>query len=466
MSEYILNSYNSFIDNLGKDRNKFALLKRFIEMYTGFENFRNLVNLGVPLENIDEIFQEEIFNQVELYEFIKFISSTTRVEQEDAINNNSLKELWFNYIKAGTNFRAEMLELGNSHGKTIEFDNWRARNIERVAFELGVQARSIIHAPIAFELSDGCSVGCWFCGISASKFKGHFIGSENGLQEWRNILQNVKSILGEGMKTGFCYWATDPLDNPDYIQLIRIYKDIVGVIPQTTTAIPLKHIDVTEELLDMWEHSKDFPIRFSILNDKILQKVFDCFTPDELIGVEMVQQNNGSLIEAKSKSGKVFYSNSSKSVNLKNNSTIACVTGFIINIVTKTIKLVSPTISSIDNPNGYIIFEEVVYKDSSDFLEKLQSLIDNNMPSKIDVNKQVKFTEQATICKENNITYLKSPNVKINFTDSEEIINEISNLESTPLEIIINLVQKNVNPIKSVFIINKLWEMGLIDKIK
>ena len=47
---------------------------------------------------------------------------------------------------------------------------WRERQMNRCLSELGPDAaRAMIFTPIAVELSKGCSVGCWFCGLSSGK---------------------------------------------------------------------------------------------------------------------------------------------------------------------------------------------------------------------------------------------------------------------------------------------------------
>src|SRR5262249_14910421 len=90
------------------------------------------------------------------------------------------------------------------------FAAWPWGLIRRCANEIGAAAGGIIHAVLAFELSAGCTVGCWFCGVSAERFRGHVAYTPANSRRWRGILEAAQDVLGSAVQTGFCYWATDP----------------------------------------------------------------------------------------------------------------------------------------------------------------------------------------------------------------------------------------------------------------
>ncbi|MGF2684420.1 hypothetical protein ACQUFR_17170 [Acinetobacter johnsonii] len=53
------NSYSNFINSLDSDTRKmFTLTKRFLEIYTGNDQLRNIINMGIPLETIDNNFKD------------------------------------------------------------------------------------------------------------------------------------------------------------------------------------------------------------------------------------------------------------------------------------------------------------------------------------------------------------------------------------------------------------------------
>ena len=78
----------------------------------------------------------------------------------------------------------------------------------------------LLHPPFACELSKGCSVGCWFCGVSASKLGGHFEYTPDNGALWKGILNTIREFTGDASGgQGFLYWATDPRYNPDYARV-------------------------------------------------------------------------------------------------------------------------------------------------------------------------------------------------------------------------------------------------------
>lgn len=98
---------------------------------------------------------------------------------------------------------------------------------------------NVLYYPVAFELSKGCSVQCPFCGLAASRLAGIARYEENRLL-WHGILAAVLEIIGPAAGMGPCYFATEPLDNPDYERFMAGYREIFGTVPQTTTAAALR----------------------------------------------------------------------------------------------------------------------------------------------------------------------------------------------------------------------------------
>ncbi len=132
------------------------------------------------------------------------------------------------------------------------YSKWRQRQMMRLAFEEGKRrAQMAGHAPFAVELSQGCSVGCWFCCVAAQRLEKTFAYTPDNACLWKGVLHALNYMFGlaEGAQHGFCYWATDPLDNPDYERFIDDYRDTMGQLPQTTTAVAMRDVTRTRALL-------------------------------------------------------------------------------------------------------------------------------------------------------------------------------------------------------------------------
>jgi hypothetical protein len=108
-------------------------------------------------------------------------------------------------------------------------------------------------------------VGCWFCGISAPKLGDIYLYNEENANLWRQVLELLKNKLGENTGSSFCYWATDPLDNPDYEKFCIDFSDVLGVFPFTSTAQALKYPERVKSLIDLSIKKGRTINRFSIL---------------------------------------------------------------------------------------------------------------------------------------------------------------------------------------------------------
>ena len=57
------------------------------------------------------------------------------------------------------------------------------------------------------------------------------------------------AIVGDAAGRGLCYYATEPLDNPDYECFLVDFHAEFGRVPQTTTAAATRDIERTRRLL-------------------------------------------------------------------------------------------------------------------------------------------------------------------------------------------------------------------------
>lgn len=309
-------------------------------------------------------------------------------------------------------------ELRRTGNPTLQnFNLWRLRQMVRTTSQLGhARAHGIVHPISAFELSRGCSVGCWFCGVSAPKLDDVFVYTDRNRGLWRDVLTALRERVGPAAWQGFCYWATDPIDNPDYEKLCCDFHDILGYFPQTTTALPLRDVARTRRLLALSEERGCMLNRFSIVTSKNLDGVHETFTAEELAFVELVMQNSKkttskaltgrarerALREAAKNGGRLddgqrlldgglqvqgLEDAGAAGVAVIDTSTVACISGFLTNMVDRTVKLVSPCPASDRWPLGYRVHAQGRFDTAEQFADLIADMTSHaSMPTQVRVS--------------------------------------------------------------------------------
>jgi radical SAM family RiPP maturation amino acid epimerase len=269
---------------------------------------------------------------------------------------------------------------------------WRERMISRCTGELGAdRSDAIVHAPVAFELSQGCTVGCWFCGVAAPRFEHNWPYTPEHATLWRESLAVLAEVFGPSAKHGFLYWATDPLDNPDYEHYLADFYDVLGKCPQTTTAQGQKDIERTRRILTLAHSMGSAVDRFSIIALNSLNRIHAGFTPEELLRVECVPQNKeaaeaGRYLKSNAGRARKFASKrGGELVSDDASSTIACVSGFLFNMLNRSVKLISPCNAGERWPLGYWVIAEGTFNSAAELRDLLQSMIDEHIRDSLSV---------------------------------------------------------------------------------
>lgn len=384
--------------NINMIGEKTPYVKRFLEQYLGDRVFRQSLTDGNPtwhrsIKDID-------YNEIRCFwdtEFDNEPPSTRTVDDFKAFN--AQKITWRKLIR-------DSCEPINDR-----FAKWRMRQMNRCNLELGpVLNERLIHTPIMFELSDGCSVGCPFCAFKAKKLEDVFLYTEENAKLWQELLGVVEEVIGEAAKWGCCYFATDPLDNPDYEKFCMDYANIVGAFPQTTTALPLKDVDRTKRILKLSRENGGEIDRFSVLTLKSLHRIFDEFTPEELTFVELVLQNN-ETDQVKSASGryleKVKKDETLKSKKAIMGKSISCLTGFMVNMCHRTVQLIAPCEATEEWPLGYMVYGEKSFSNSEEFRAILESMISDLMRNHISEEKRIALRPTLTVVEEKDEVQIK-----------------------------------------------------------
>jgi radical SAM family RiPP maturation amino acid epimerase len=374
-----------------------AHIKRFMERLTGDEAFRNeLASHAADPAPLAARYGIDLDLRQALPLWHR---SYLQFRMSPDIGNWPLAARWNGYMAQMLRHRDMLRDEGCMTDANPRFERWRQRQINRCMSELGGSASAITHPIIAFELSRGCTVGCWFCGLSAPKFRDYFPYTDENAALWQGMLSQTVSLFGQAARTGFCYWATDPCDNPDYDRFIHDYWKITGALPQTTTAAPLKDIALTRRILALFDAHKTVTNRFSIITLRQLNRVHDAFSPEELMGVELVMQNKESLSckafagRAQERRDRLRAAGKSDQIALltADHTTIACVSGFLVNMPERSVQLIAPVPASQRWPRGYRIYGESHFTCPDTFRAALVMLMDQHMLDGMPAHQTIRF---------------------------------------------------------------------------
>ncbi len=258
------------------------------------------------------------------------------------------------------------------------FRAWRSRQQNRCWSELGKRNESLIHVPMTFELDLGCSVGCPFCGVMAGRLQ-KVCRYDEDAELWKGVLAFVKETIGDAVGQATCYYATEPLDNPDYEKFVADFFDVFGVVPQLTSAASMRKPERTKAYLTEALRKYRRVHRFSVLSLDILHKIFETFTPEELVCVELLPQFAEAPGNMFASAGRARKNDAVHVEKEEDGNTIACISGFVVNMAEKTVRLITPCGASEERPTGEILVAKESFADLDGFKSILVSMIDRYM---------------------------------------------------------------------------------------
>ena len=261
---------------------------------------------------------------------------------------------------------------------------WRARQDRRLRLQLGRgTADSMIKPPVAFELSDGCSVGCPFCGIAAKGLRGIFRYTGENAAMWRETLSRIHALMGDAAGYGICYYATEPLDNPDYEMFLEDWYREFGFVPLTTTAASTRDLERMRALLRFNDEKGHYFYRLSILSPAMRDTLLAAFTPEELLRAILLPQFPEAPGNIFTKAGRNRDQDRKDAVG----STISCVNGFVVNMQEKTVRLETPFVSDKDHPTGEWFLEKCAFTTAEDLETQMRRMIARYMPENLSLSR-------------------------------------------------------------------------------
>jgi len=380
----------------------FAQLKRFFERCKGDPEFREMV-WNTPAEHSGLLKSLGIvIDPAELKCVCANLQGAGSANPEDdSCTTSPLLKQWADW-QAVSQERLRRLYEGWGRSHNSRWNAWRSRQLHRNASEAGKIRRTPYFPLFAYELSKGCSIGCWFCGFDATKLAGNFTFTKENAQLWQELLSIGNELFGQPAKLAFCYHGTEPFDNPDYLSFLKSFHSEYGVYPQTTTAAPLRNLEQTRKLLQLRETAPQIPDRFSVLSLAMLKRIHETFSPYELRYVQLAlhnkeaskyksncgraRKNPDQLLEANRAADQCY----SEGNSLDPFST-ACVCGYLVNMVERSVKLVSPCMANDQWPNGYYIYAEETFRDSAEYRAFLERTIEEFMAEQLEWKHPVAF---------------------------------------------------------------------------
>ncbi len=344
---------------------------------------------------------------------------------------------------------------------------WRARQDRRLRLQLGRgTADSMIKPPLAFELSEGCSVGCPFCGIAAKGLRGIFRYTEENAAVWRETLSRLHALLGGAAGYGICYYATEPLDNPDYEKFLDDWYAEFGLVPLTTTAASVRDLERTRALLRLNDEKGHYFYRLSILSPAMRDTLLAAFTPEELLRAILLPQFREAPGNVFTKAGRNRDENRKDAVG----STISCVNGFVVNMQEKTVRLETPFVSDCEHPTGEWFLEKCAFTTASDLEKQIRRMIVRYMPETLDLKRpcgascdfrlEGKDGKVGVSARGGSMILLQNSMEQAALDTLQDALRE---RRYTGRELL-NLLPEGTDTMMNFLLLNLLWYQGLVDQ--
>lgn len=402
-------------------------------------------------------------------ETAKGIVSLSEDEQLKEITYQAFRYRQFNNNKIVK--RNKLLEVYNVPTNS-KMKKWRERQIERSKGFSGNAYSANVHIVASYELTDGCSVGCPFCGVGAKKLKSVFTYDDDNAKLFRSVLKNVHEVIGDAAGRGAMYLDCEPLDNKDYESFLNDFLNEFKVLPQITTAVPLRDVDRVHSLLKQLNEDTGITYyRFSVKSVKEAEEIMKEFTPLELLKVELLPQYeeapdfkgfaNSGRERDRNESGCGEAADQSRII-----SSICCVSGFVINFARRDVRLITPYPASDKYPEGVVVLDKRPFADAEDLREIILSMINEHMVNVIPIDKILKPYDY--LCLEgdaisSNVGYARPIHGPIQgFEDVAKLLFEGKYNKKNIAEILYKTKKMNVT--ETYFCLTTLFKNGVINE--
>ncbi len=408
--------YAGFLNALTEtERRQYSQVKRFAECVQGDPAFQNafdanpddpevqerLRSIGIDIDVREfALFKVDLSRRLAAHILDLAVDSQPDEELAGLLSQAPLVNLWVICCRRKLKLLQDCAESAPRFPQQPLLQAWQRRRIASAKNELGSFARAISYPLFVYELSKGCSVRCWFCGFSAEKLSGVFERTAENRALWLDVLRVGADLFGQGASRALCYYATEPYDNPAYLEYIQDFEQVFQAAVCTATAVPLKDPEWFRRLIRYYrERQQPWP-RISVLSTAILRGIHRTYSPDELRDVELLMQMR-TAPRAKALSGRALKYELSElgglfppdGKDVLPQGSIACATGFLVNMVEKTVELASPCMASDRWPKGYRVFAQDRFTDAASYRAVLVRMIEKFMPDHLEPDTVLRFRD-------------------------------------------------------------------------
>ena len=366
-----------------------------------------------------------------------------------------------------------------------EYTAWRFRRVAAVRNELGWFGWTLDHPSHAVEMAVGCSVGCGFCAFDAGKLQTIFDFSRPENRELvRAVGTGMARVLGRwAAGHGMLYWSTEPHDNPHYVKLLEFWQELTGSMLCTATARAGE--DWVRELIDYYSTGPVPWPRISVLSRGMMRRLHATFSPLELRDTQMLMQQK----DAEKQRGKVpggrekmlrrlVDADDLRDVDFENlpegfeppQGSIACISGTLVNMVNRTVKLISPCYTTMQYRYGYRVFDEATFDHGPEGFEvALRRIVGRSMVVRPYPEMPMRWRDDLKAVPQPDGFTLLSPTTQRNFRRGELLLRtgELIGRGDLTYEQVFDTLSDNlqIGPVVALSMLDTLFRKGFLCEV-
>jgi hypothetical protein len=300
------------------------------------------------------------------------------------------------------------------------FNSWRLRQISRFRTQVPDDwADRNPHLPFIVELTNGCSLSCPFCAGAAQPLDQNIPAFEEHQAFFAGLIGRLQQKVGLRQAPGVLYFFTEPFDHPEYERYLAAAARIWGMVPQTTTAAWFRDEGRTRRLMKLTEELGMTYNRFSVNSKKRFQQCLDTYSPRELLNIQLV------LNYPEAAGAPLYASGRGRQMDNTIQGSVACVSGFLVNLPLRRIQLVSPTLELQRWPSGCRVLEEASIATLGDLELFLQHCHETRFNSVLHGRSPLVLRSDLQLKQEENRWFLANTYRRIPLIETEKNIIEL-----------------------------------------